>query len=124
MFSMLIDLTSLFQAIHRSWKLPVFRSGLLLAIVILVSGTVFYRSVEGWSWVDALYFSVTTISTVGLGDLSPQTDIGKLFTVVYIFVGVGIFVALFAQFARALLHVEQHTDARVEEKRNRTTDES
>jgi hypothetical protein len=38
--------------------------------------------------IDALYFSVTTVSTVGLGDLSPQTDIGKLFTVVYIFVGV------------------------------------
>jgi hypothetical protein len=46
---------------------------------------------------------VTTISTVGLGDLSPKTAIGKLFTVVYIFVGVGVFVTLFAQFARALL---------------------
>jgi voltage-gated potassium channel Kch len=75
-------------------------------MLILLSGTVFYRTVEGWSWIDALYFSVTTISTVGLGDLSPQTDFGKLFTVVYIFVGVGVFVALFSQFARAMLHLE------------------
>ncbi|MEP2029973.1 MAG: potassium channel family protein [Paracoccaceae bacterium] len=69
-----------------------------------------YRSVEGWSWVDALYFSATTMSTVGLGDLSPQTDFGKLFTVIYIFVGVGVFVALFAQFARAMLKV--HDDGK------------
>ena len=93
-------------AIGRSWKNPTFRAGFTLAMIILLSGTVFYRTVEGWSWVDALYFSVTTIRTVGLGDLSPQTDFGKLFTVIYIFVGVGIFVALFAQFARTMLHLE------------------
>jgi voltage-gated potassium channel len=76
-------------------------------VLILLSGTIFYRSVEGWSWIDALYFSVTTISTVGFGDLAPRTDIGKLFTVVYIFVGVGVFVALFAQFARSLVKLEE-----------------
>ena len=75
----------------------------MLCVAILLSGTLFYSSVEGWHWVDALYFSATTLSTVGLGDLSPQTQIGKIFTVVYIFVGVGVFVALFAQFAKALL---------------------
>ncbi|WP_425045821.1 potassium channel family protein [Primorskyibacter sp. S87] len=81
----------------------MFRGALFLAILLLLSGTLFYRSVEGWSWVDALYFSATTISTVGLGDLSPSTGIGKIFTVLYIFVGVGVFVALFAQFTKALL---------------------
>ena len=39
---------------------------------------------------DALYFSVTTLTTVGLGDLAPKTAPGKLFTVLYIFVGLGI----------------------------------
>lgn len=33
--------------------------------------------------VDAFYFSVTTHTTVGLGDLSPQTAVGKIFTVIY-----------------------------------------
>jgi voltage-gated potassium channel len=40
--------------------------------------------------VDAFYFSVTTLTTVGLGDLTPKTTIGKLFTVAYIFAGLSI----------------------------------
>ena len=107
MLSFAINILRLIKAIVRSWGNPTFRAGIGLAFLILLSGTIFYRSVEGWSWTDALYFSVTTISTVGLGDLSPQTDFGKLFTVVYIFVGVGVFVALFAQFARALIKGEE-----------------
>ncbi|MBB93694.1 MAG: transporter [Rhodobacteraceae bacterium] len=105
MFSLSLAVLRLLKAIVRSWSIPEFRAALFLAIIILLSGTLFYRGVEGWSWIDALYFCATTISTVGLGDLAPQTDIGKVFTVVYIFVGVGIFVALFAQFARALIGI-------------------
>ena len=75
----------------------------MLAVVLLLSGTIFYRSVEGWTWIDSIYFCVATMSTVGSSDLSPNTDIGKLFTIIYIFVGVGIFIVLAAQFARALL---------------------
>lgn len=91
------------KAIYRSWSDDTFRAGLVVALLILLSGTTFYHAVEGWSWLDSLYFSVTVMSTVGLGDLSPTTDFGKLFTVFYIFVGVGVFVALAAQFARALV---------------------
>lgn len=106
MVSFWITLMRLLKAIHRSWKKPQFKAGLFLAMAILVSGTVFYRSVEGWSWIDALYFSVATMSTVGYGDLAPVTNFGKLFTVFYIFVGVGVFVLLLTQFARALLSLE------------------
>src|SRR3712207_9554546 len=55
-----------------------------------VGGTIFYSLEEGWSVVDAFYFSVTTLTTVGLGDLTPATTFGKLFTVVYIFAGLSI----------------------------------
>ncbi|SLN59448.1 voltage-gated potassium channel [Roseovarius gaetbuli] len=106
MLSFAITFARLLKAIVRSWSVPMFRASFALAILILLSGTLFYHTIEGWSWIDALYFSVTTISTIGLGDLSPRTDFGKLFTIIYIFVGVGVFVALFAQFARALLKVE------------------
>ncbi|MCP4824898.1 MAG: two pore domain potassium channel family protein [Shimia sp.] len=110
MVSFYLTVFRLLKAIVRSWQHPTFRAGLLLAVALLLSGTLFYRSVEGWSWVDALYFSATTISTVGLSDLSPKTDLGKIFTVLYIFVGVGVFVALFAQFARALVRIQDDQD--------------
>ncbi|WP_270731068.1 potassium channel family protein [Shimia sp. Alg240-R146] len=111
MVSFYLTVFRLVKAIARSWQHPTFRAGLLLAVALLLSGTLFYRSVEGWSWVDALYFSATTISTVGLSDLSPKTDLGKIFTVLYIFVGVGVFVALFAQFARALVRIQDDQDS-------------
>ena len=56
----------------------------------LLSGTIFYSLEEGWSVVDAFYFSVTTLTTVGLGDLSPTTTLGKLFTVIYIVAGLSL----------------------------------
>ena len=106
MVSFWLTVWRLLKAVHRSWSKPHFKAAFFLATAILLSGTVFYRTVEGWSWTDSMYFSVTTMSTVGLGDLSPETVLGKLFTVIYIFVGVGVFVLLFAQFAKALLQWE------------------
>ena len=58
--------------------------------VIIAVGTVFYHYIEGWSWIDAAYFSVITLTTIGYGDFSPTTDLEKLFTIGYIIVGVGV----------------------------------
>ena len=38
---------------------------------------------EGWSFVESVYFAVTTMTTVGYGDLSPQSDAGKILTMIY-----------------------------------------
>jgi voltage-gated potassium channel len=65
----------------------------LLTLIALVSGTGFYSLVEGLRFVDALYFSVVTLTTVGYGDFAPETDVGKLFTAVYVLVGIGILLA-------------------------------
>jgi hypothetical protein len=81
----------LLRGMTSAWKRdPEFRSLTFLVLVTLLGGTIFYSLEEGWSVVDAFYFSVTTLTTVGLGDLAPQTTLGKLFTVVYIFAGIGI----------------------------------
>ncbi|MCL1600152.1 MAG: potassium channel family protein [Actinomycetia bacterium] len=60
------------------------------AVGILILGTVVYHYLEDWSWVDSFYFSAVTGSTVGFGDLTPSTDVSKLFTVVYIFSSIAI----------------------------------
>ena len=58
--------------------------------VILVIGTIVYHYIEGWTWLDSFYFSIITLTTIGYGDFSPQTTIGKLFTILYILIGIGI----------------------------------
>lgn len=78
------------RALWRSLKDPEFQGLFFLVIVMLVSGTFFYWRVEGWSLLDSLYFSVTTLTTVGYGDFSPTTTAGKIFTIFYIFIGLGI----------------------------------
>lgn len=67
------------------------RALLGLATVLIGSGTVFFRYIEGWAWIDAYFFTVVTISTVGYGNLVPATVIGKIGTTVLIFLGIGIF---------------------------------
>jgi hypothetical protein len=66
------------RAIGRSWRDPESRGLFILVVVTLFSGTLFYRQVEGWSFLDSLYFSVVTLTNVGHGDLSPSTAAGKV----------------------------------------------
>ena len=70
--------------------------------IVLLASVVFWL-LEGWTFLDALFFSVATISTVGYGDLVPVTVGGRLFCIVYIFVGLGIFVAAASAVAEVLL---------------------
>jgi hypothetical protein len=60
------------------------------ALGLIALGTVVYRLLEDWSWVDSVYFSVVAVTTVGFGDLTPTTDGAKLFTVGYIMAGIAI----------------------------------
>jgi len=66
---------------------------LTLAISVVSAGTVVFHILEKWSWVDSLYFTVITLATVGYGDLTPTTQLGKLVTVLFVITGVGIFLA-------------------------------
>jgi hypothetical protein len=66
----------------------------------LAVGTIAYQVLEGWSPVQALYFSVVTLATVGYGDLHPTTEAARLFTVLYILTGVGILAAFFSELAK------------------------
>ena len=67
-----------------------YRQLLWVSGLILIIGTLSYHYIEGWSWVDAAYFSVITLTTIGYGDFSPQTTFGKIFTIFYILIGVGV----------------------------------
>ena len=78
-----------------------------IRVALIVVATIFYWLVEGWSLLDAVYFSVVTIATVGYGDLAPETTLGKLFTIGFIFSGIGLFVAAVTAVAQAILRAPQ-----------------
>jgi voltage-gated potassium channel len=49
-------------------------------VLLIASGTVGYRSFERWSWFDAFYVTVTTLTSIGYGDRSPVSTAGRVFT--------------------------------------------
>ena len=107
---------SFVTAVRRGLSDPTFRALASLVLVLLAGGTVFYWRVEGWSILDSLYFSVITLTTVGYGDLAPSGGLSKVFTMVYVLLGLGVLVSFVSVVA------SHAVDARVEQKeaKNRT----
>ena len=101
------NISRLFGGISSALKDPDVQGVLTLALTVVAVATLFYWLVEGWSLVDALYFSVVTIATVGFGDLTPHTTIGKIFTILYIITGIGLFASAVATLARAILRSDR-----------------
>mgnify|MGYP000418659054 CR=1 FL=1 len=79
-----------FKTLFSFFQDKQYRDLLLTSLIILGLGSVVYHFLEGWSWLDSIYFSIITLTTIGYGDFSPQTDGGKLFTIFYILIGIGI----------------------------------
>lgn len=64
---------------------------LLIAVITLLTfGTIFFHFQEGFGWLDAYYFCVISLATVGYGDFHPVTALGKFVTTFYVLSGIGI----------------------------------
>jgi voltage-gated potassium channel len=86
-----------------------FQALLVNVIAMLLIGSIFYHQVEGWSLFDSLYFCVITLCTVGYGDFTPQTTLGRGFTIFYVLFGIGLIVTFVSYFAdRAVSRREEH----------------
>ncbi|SDN30108.1 voltage-gated potassium channel [Lutimaribacter pacificus] len=95
--------------------------GALVAVVAV--GTVFFHYVEGWSWLDAYFFTVVTLSTVGYGSLVPATALGKIAATVLIFTGLGIFAAAIQHFSNITIASRLRRRRAEREKRRETTED-
>jgi voltage-gated potassium channel len=111
--------TAFVKAIRTQMDDDAFRATLFLLLALLVMGTLVYPILEGWSLVDSLYFSVVTLATVGYGDLHPTTDVGKLFTVLYILIGVGVLVVFASRVVNAM--VTERAEGAQQRRQRRTT---
>jgi hypothetical protein len=91
---LLLALVALFWrfglVVRRLWQTAEVRGLLITTAVTLLAGMFIFRALEGWSYLDALYFSLITLTTVGYGDFSPATPLGKLVAMLYILLGLGI----------------------------------
>ena len=63
--------------------------GVVFLAAVIMSGVVGYMIIEGWVFIDALYMTVITITTVGYGEVHPLTAAGQIFSVFLIVGGVG-----------------------------------
>lgn len=91
------------------------RLAVLLVALVLVTGTIGYMVVEGWSAWDALYMTVTTVTTVGFREVHPLSWRGQAFTVVLIIGGVSTVLYTLSLLAAGL--VEGRVGRRFEQRR-------
>ena len=114
MISFLLTLVNFVRSIINGLKDPEFRGLFITLLITLLIGTLFYRRAEGWSLFDSLYFSVITLSTVGYGDLAPTKIGSKIFTIMYIFMGIGILLGFVEKMTRTWYQKSTETQKAVE----------
>lgn len=76
--------------LEKAKVLHQFRAAAGVSLAVLATGAIFYHYIEDMTWLNAFYFCVITLTTIGYGDIVPTTNPGKLFTIFYVIVGVGI----------------------------------
>lgn len=90
LISFILTLKRMLAGLFHAFKEKNFRTLFILTVIMLLSGTMFYHGTENFSYIDALYFCVMTLTTVGGTGLVPATTFGKIFTMLYAFAGIGI----------------------------------
>jgi len=64
---------------------------LIVGLTVILLGTVIISYMEDWKFLDGLYSTMATVTTIGYGDFTPQTDGGKIYFIFYSLLGVGTF---------------------------------
>ncbi len=84
-----------------------------LVVLLLSIGTFYYHNTEGWSYVNAFYFSTMTLTTIGYGDLYPTTEGGKIFTSFYAIFGIGIMLYILSSVVGGLVFQQERRFSRI-----------
>ncbi len=86
------------------------RQRLLLALILLTTvvlgGTIGFHFLEGWTWFDGFYMTITTMTTIGYGEIHPLSHAGRIFNSFMIFGAVLAGAFVIATFSQTLLEFE------------------
>jgi voltage-gated potassium channel len=80
----------------------------VLLVALLVLGSLGYVWVEGWNFFDALYMTVTTLTTVGYAEVHPLDEAGRIYNMLLILAGMGVLFYILGSLARVLVEGELH----------------
>lgn len=72
-------------------------------LVLVAAGTVGYMLIEEWDWLDGLYFTFITLTTIGYGEIHELSTTGRFFTIVIAVLGIGAVAFIAGRSAQVLL---------------------
>lgn len=108
----LLRVLEIMPALSRLMKPSGLRFASVFALIVLVISAEAFHSTENVSYGNSLYWAVTTMTTVGYGDIAPHTTTGKVVACAVMLVGIGFFAVLTGAIAQQFLATEV---AKVEE---------
>ena len=75
-------------------------------VATMAFGTIGFVVVDDYPWFDALYMTVTTVFSIGYGEIHPLSHAGRVFNVCLIFFGGIMFLGAIGAFTQALIELE------------------
>lgn len=78
----------------------------LAIFLMIVVGTIGFHFIENISWRESIYLATATVTTVGYGDIAPQTPLGQVFTTFFMLVGVGTVLYALSVLAQVFIQSE------------------
>lgn len=94
-------------------------TAIFLLIIILLIGVSGYKIISGYSWIDAAYMTVITMTTVGFGEVVPLDDQSKIFTIFLILSSViimGYALSVITEYILSKDHIEELKHKRMQKK--------
>lgn len=83
----------------------LFQLALLITLLVL-AGTCGFMYIEDWGFLDSLYMSMITITTVGYNEVQPLSNSGRVFVMGYLIIGLGFFFYGVVQIGEQVIRAE------------------